>query len=589
MATAILFDREDASNFLKTRVYSTAFALTPSAIEAAQTRGIPLVNDNPIFSRNCHARCAAAARRAVRDFDTAIATSGLSPSITVMARQSVWGHASLVHRLKLTLPAAPWIVRQSNGDWIVVNDWEDLHKALLPRIWNFGLAHRVEASRPPLPRLYSWLNRLLALVAKNRSGPWIASSSRKLKNGLQEALLTAGTNLAVFQPTEGAWNEYRALFNSIRKAKPVETFRISPLSNEHPGVERTLKALRCIGESFSDPRVRSAWELYAPYFAKAVPAMLGIVSGSIPLLHALGARAVVTFEANSWLAAPLMEAAGKAGIKRVVFNHNSHPLSGSPVADSVLDTLLRQRTWNELTDVAAVWSPFSLAALRAISTTGQQERILPVRLGYPTSSRPAGIARPLRILHAGNYQNWSDFFPWIAETASEYLNGVEALAATVEKMDGIELVVRVRPKREVDAQTVKSTLGNRRNVTVCGTDENFLEQLANSDLLIAHFSTTVEQALQMGKPVLLWGSTDRYQQFPGQESPPEGKLAGRVYVGRKAAALPAMLAGMRDALQAPSDSETITQAYAFGTGTPGVAHLASFLIDPSPIHQGKHP
>lgn len=584
MATVLLFDREDASHFPTPRADSTAFALTPSAAEAARTLGLHLAVHEGNFSASGDARCVAAARRAVRDFDRAVAASGLPTSIIVMARQSVWGHASLVHRLKLSLPPAPWIVRGCAGDWVEAHDWETLHQAFLPRIWDSGLAHRITASRPPFPVLFNWLNRLLALAARRRPGPWIASSSHKLKNGLQEGLADLA-NLAVIRSTEGNWTDYRALLSSIRSARSLETFRLPPLALSHPKVETALGTLHRIGSEFSDPRVRSAWRAYAPYLARAVPVMLGIVCGSPALLRTIGARAAIGYEANSWLAASLMEAAGHAGIKRVVFNHNSHPLSGSPIADSVLQTLLRQRTWNELTEVAAVWSPFSLAALRDFATSSQQSRILPVQLKYPTRSEHLVTTRPLRILHAGNYQNWSDFFPWVAETADEYLHGIETLAATVEKMDGIELVVRVRPKREVDMPTVERSLGNRRNVTVCSTEQDFLEQLAESDLLVAHFSTTVEQALQMGKPVLLWGSTNRYCQYPGQETPPEGRLTGRVYIARKASALPAMLAGIRDALQG-EDAEASPSAYAFEAGTPDVADLASFLIYPTPINQG---
>ena len=587
MASVILFDREDGSHFPQTSAYSTAFALTPSAAEAAKARGLRLAGHEGRFSARAHARCVAAARRAVRDFDRAVSTSGLPPSIVVMARQSAWGHASLVHRLKLSLPPAPWIVRNISGEWVEARDWEALHQVFLPRIWDSGLAHRITASRPPFPGLFNWFNRLLALAATRRPGPWIASSSHKLKNGLHERL-TGVANLAVFRPTEGNWRDYRALFSSLRGAKSLETFCLPPLSSSHPKVEAALNTLNRVGMEFSDARVRSAWRAYAPYLAKTVPVMLGMVLGSRPLLQTLRARAAITYEANSWTAASLMEAAGHAGIKRVVFNHNSHPPSNSAIADSVLHTLLGQRTWNELTDVAAMWSPFSLDVLQTQAKTGGLG-IVPVRLEYPCDSSFADKTRPLRVLHAGNYQNWSDFFPWVAETADEYLHALELLAAAVAEMDGVELVVRVRPKREVDATTVDRSLGHRRNVTVCGTDQDFLEQLAESDLLVAHFSTTVEQALQMGKPVLLWGSTNRYLQFPGQEIPPKGRLNDSVYIVRNASALPAMLAAIRDAIRGVGERGQPKVAYAFEADTPGVNQLVSFLLNPKNLTEAVCP
>src|SRR5690606_20835997 len=135
---------------------------------------------------------------------------------------------------------------------------------------------------------------------------------------------------------------------------------------------------------------------------------------------------------------------------------------------------------------------------------------------YPASDSRPDAGRPFRILHAGNYQNWSDYFPWVSETSEEFLSGIERLARASAAVEGIEIVFRIRPKREVDAETLRRRLKARPNLRICDTEEDFLQQLADSDLLVAHFSTTVEQALQMGKPVLLWGSARRYRQFEGR-------------------------------------------------------------------------
>lgn len=581
MTTVIFFDRDDVLSSLKEHRDSNAFTLSPSARVAAQKAGLAVVEGASLFSDTGHARCAASARHALHEFEQSSKDMKLPASVALMARQSVWSHASLVHRLRQSLPSGPWIARDRNGVWVKAEDWQALHALLLPKIWDYGLAHRISCARPFFFDLFKLFTYLAVRFARFQSKQWVASSSRKLKNGLHESIESSGGRLAVFQPTSGGWQDYRALLSGLQSPNISRVFRISPLADTEAEVKATLEILRLIGETFSDPRIRSAWELYAPYFAKAVPAMLGIAIEGPVLLKGLAARAAVTYEANSWLTAPLMEAAGAAGIKRVVFNHNSQPPSSSPIANSVLLTLLRLRTYNELTDVAAIWSVFSMKAVRSIKKNKSVCQVIPVRLQYPASIGKAGRARSLRILHAGNYQNWSDFFPWVAETADEYLNGIETLATLVEKMDGIELTVRVRPKREVDAQTVETRLGHRRNVTVCSTEQDFLEQLAESDVLVAHFSTTVEQALQMGKPVLLWGSTNRYQQFTGQDIPPRGRLNDSVYFVRHASALPAMLAAIRDAVRAGGEIAGPEPEYGFETNTPGVNQLASFLVHPT--------
>jgi hypothetical protein len=418
-----------------------------------------------------------------------------------------------------------------------------------------------------------------ALLVKRRSRQWVAAPSRKLKNRLSDALLEVGASIAVFQPCAGGWADYAGLMRGLRSGGKMQTFMIAPLSADNVRVQLTLESLREVASSLSDIRVRSAWTLYEPYFARIVPMMLALAADGSAIMRTLRVQSAVTYEVNSWISAALMEAAGAAKIPRVVFNHNSQPPCGSAIADSVLETLFRQRTCNPLTDIAALWSP---ASQQWMAEGGTKAQSIPVRLDYPAPASMPAVERPLRILHAGNYQNWSDFFPWVAETADEYMNGVETLAAAVERLEGMELIVRVRPKREVDSGAVEARLGRRRNVTVCGTDEDFLDQLAECDLLVSHFSTTVEQALQMGKPVLLWGSAARYRQFAAQETPPRGSLRSSTYAVRRAEDLPAMLAAIRDAhLGRPMSAEE-SLAYRFASETPGLAALARQLVRATP-------
>lgn len=581
MPALVFFDRQDVLNFNGIIPDAEVLTLSPSAFVAAQQAGFVVRDGPPLLSDYGHARCVAAARRALREFDRATALMQLPDAIVVMARQAVWGHASLVQRLRCSLPDAPSVVRGGNGHWIEATDLQTLYSVLLPRIWDYGLAHRIELVPPHFPIFFKYFNRLAAILERRTPRSWVATPSRKLKNGLSETLASSGATVAIFQPTSGGWRDYMSILRGLRKGGAFRYFRVSPLPANAPSVVSVLGFLRKLGQVFSNPQLQAAWELYEPYFAAMVPAMLAMTAESSKILSILQARSVVAFEANSWLAASLMEAAGNSGIKRVVFNHNSQPACGSPIGDSVLDTLFSQRTCNMLVDIAAVWSPSVERMPQATAVDQLRVQILPVRLDYPIALAATGFKRPLRILHAGNYQNWSDFFPWIAETADEYLNGVEALAATVEQLDGVEMIVRVRPKREVDATAVEAMLGKRRNVRVCGTEQDFLEQLAESDLLVAHFSTTIEQALQMGKPVLLWGSAHRYRQFAGREIPPIDTLENAVYVARDPEKLSAMLVGIRDADHVMTDSTHRGQQYAFSPSTPGLDELVAHLINPS--------
>lgn len=574
----VFFDREDARNFSHPFPSDGAIALSPSARTAAQEAGIVVQDTSLTFSSRGHARCVAAARRTLRDFDLAVHQIDLSPGMTLMARHTLWGIACLVHRLHRTLPAGPWLIRSRTGEWLHATDWQMLQQVMLPRVWDQGVTDRAMGGhRPPLAAIYRWLTRATSRAMRGRQGGWIATSTPKLKNGLREALAATGVSLAVLQPTRGEWSDYRNLGRAWRQRGQVQRFLITPLANDDVRVKQTLESLRRIGPYISDAYVRSAWALYEPYLGDSMPVLLALATEGSAVLEALHARCTISYEANSFLATALLEAAGDIGTRRVVFNHNSQPPSGSAIADSVLGTLFRHRTWNPLVDVAVLWSPASRQWTHGQASDRTPPVAQPIRLQYPVLNKGKRQRGPFRILHAGNYQNWADFFPWVAETADEYLSGIEALATVVEKLEDIELIVRVRPKREVDAAAVAAQLDKRRNVVVCDTSQDFLEQLANSDLLVCHFSTTVEQALQMGKPVLLWGSTARYRQFESREIAPSGSSRSAVYAVQHAGQLPAMLIAIRGAHYESDLSAEEIAAYRFAPETPGIEYLAAQL------------
>lgn len=527
---------------------SHVLTLTPSADAAARARSIAVV---PVgLGSHAHARCVVFARRAWGGVMRSDLMRDLSPSLRVMVRQSVWFLAFLVQRVRRSLTSGPWLVRDGSGQWQTVSEPRALLDVLLPRIWNHGLAHRLPAGAPTGAFFHRWLVRRAAGRLRRSGRSWVVAPTRKLRSGLREALEQEGVGILVLQPAAGRWSDYRGLLKTPSSASQAWVLPVAPLSQRDRRVREASALLVAIGSQFQDPDLAWAWSRYVEQCNALLPVVLAAASETEVLTRASGARAAVAFEANAWWSAALLDGAGRAGVTRAVFNHNSHPPGAGALADEVLGRLFAQRTFNELVDDAGIWSPAAMSWRAQAQQEGAAgTRLQPVRLDYPSQGLRPEAERPFRVLHAGNYQNWSDFFPWIAETSGEYLEGMERLANGVSGLEGMELMFRVRPKREVDAEVLRARLRPQPNVSVCDTEQDFLEQLAGCDLLVSHFSTTVEQALQMGKPVLLWGSAQRYAQFPGRETPPSPDSRAAVYVVRQAEALPAMLTAIRVAHQ----------------------------------------
>lgn len=588
VAVPIFFDREDVRSFAERKEpVDCVFALTPSAFQESNLQydgaGLRVAG----LSTNDHARCVGFARRALTALDASPSLKDLSPGLRVMVLQSVWFLAFLVQRLRRSLPSGPWLVRDGGGHWRTVSERRVLLDILLPRIWNHGLAHRLPAGATPVTFFHRWLARRAAGRLRRSGRSWVVAPTRKLRSGLREALEQEGVGVLVLQPAAGRWSDYRGLMKTPSDTSDAWVLPVAPLSQRDKRVREASARLSSIGAHFRDAELAWAWPRYVEHCKALLPAVLAATSETEVLTRASGVRAAVAFEANAWWSAALLDGAGRAGVTRAVLNHNSHPPGAGAVADEVLGRLFAHRTFNELVDEAGIWSPTAMAWPTQSKLGAANTRLQPVRLDYPSQVCGSEAGRPFRVLHAGNYQNWSDFFPWVAETSGEYLEGMERLANGMSGLEGMELTFRVRPKREVDAETLRARLRPQPNVLVCDTEQDFLEQLASCDLLVSHFSTTVEQALQMGKPVLLWGSAQRYAQFSGRETPPSPDSRAAVYVVRQAEALPSMLAAIRTAHARRPLTNAECAPYRHPEGAVSVTEWIRRVLGTSSLLQGQ--
>ena len=472
----------------------THFTLTPSAFLASRKAGLNPRNTLDTFTDWGHARCVAAGRRAVREFDAEMENHDLPASLHLVNRQRVMFAAFVARRIAHSLPVGPWCVRAGDGEWHVASMPERAIEVLLPRMLN-RRDKRISAVLPPFPGCYRALTRLTARWLAERS-PWAIVTSGQIRRGFGEALQACGFRIATIRPTRDGGIEYLRLLKAAVGGNAE--LSIAPLSATDPRVRTCMRALKRVTHVLGDPCTRAAWRCYLPYWENNIAAMMGVVTEVPEILRRMRQGATVAFEANEWLGATLFEAAREADWPSIVANHNSHPPTRQALANFVIGTLFHHRTGHPLITDAVHWSPQAREWRRTNRSDGKI-RASHFRADYPPL-QPAAGERAFRILHAGNYRNWREFFPWVGETADEFVRGLAHLAVIAARVPGIELIFRIRPKDEVNADVVRESIPLASNVRIASTSQRFLEQLAESDLLISHFSTTVEQALQMGIP-----------------------------------------------------------------------------------------
>jgi hypothetical protein len=120
------------------------------------------------------------------------------------------------------------------------------------------------------------------------------------------------------------------------------------------------------------------------------------------------------------------------------------------------------------------------------------------------------------IVHAGTPKPNKGIRLWVYETSDEYINAIRELAEAVEKIQNTVLIVKFRPTFHLSEDDMRTLIPFSEKV-ILSIDEPFLDVLGMSKLLVSYASTTIEEALQNGVPVLLYGGNGRYQHIRGSQ------------------------------------------------------------------------
>jgi hypothetical protein len=180
------------------------------------------------------------------------------------------------------------------------------------------------------------------------------------------------------------------------------------------------------------------------------------------------------------------------------------------------------------------------------------------------------------MLHACNFSPWSEHVPWAMQTSDEFAHGIEILADVVAKIDGTHLVVRPKEKAECNADILQELIPPRPNVEF-RRGGSFAQDLADSDLVIAYSSSTIEEALHLRTPVLLWGGGVDYRHLPAREDLPEGDSRAAVYAAASRQGLERMLPAIVAAHRGRPLRDEELSDHLWPNGTPDWKVLAGSL------------
>lgn len=283
----------------------------------------------------------------------------------------------------------------------------------------------------------------------------------------------------------------------------------------------------------------------------------------------------------SGLAISSCRAAKQLGAQVVLFNHASHTPQTEEPSKTMGDLWASLgRLYNDHSTILAARSPAIAELVKELSPHGDQI------VGVRPSRRlpPVQGQRPFQILFAGNYMGVHNHIPWMLETPDEFLDGIAELAEAVSQIPQARLRVRVKvnAKPECNPETLKQFIPDYPNVEI-SNEGSFKQALAEADLLVACISTTIDEALGAGRPVLLHSAPNRYHHLPGMTTPPTSNHRSAVYVSGKTP-LVELLRGIMDAHQNRPLSKEELAAYAWPDTSPDMDEFAGTVLHMKRAH-----
>lgn len=588
MPLAVVLDRDDARDLLRAAPDCRAvLALTPAARAVLQEAPVPVLSTLALYTSIGHRRTVLHQRRAIAQLEAAFESE---PALGPAAREALIIVVSYLTaaaaRLRTTLArsgSGPWLVSHA-GAWQCCADRSQAFDLLFGRIarTRFDATLRRKFATPPLP----WLARPLAELSARAwrgKGAIVLGYGRRQLDLLGREATAANPKRPVLEVrcTSGSWRDLARIARSLGLAlsgAPRGALYALPLSAPatREAARRTLAALE-------DPAARGAAATAAAVALDAAELTAGLARHLTSLFAAARPNVLVTDSLGWGPGGAAGEAARSQGIAVLFLSHSSHAAQSSPTARAAVNQWIRHgRVLSRFATTLLPKTPHAAraaeAARREAGTGACTAPLAPYVWLARKSALAAAPGGKFRILHACNFSPWSEHVPWAMQTSDEFVHGIEILGEVVEKIDDVSLIVRPKDKEECNAEILQQLLPPRRN-TVFRRTGSFAQDLADSDLVVSFSSSTIEEALHLRTPVLLWGGGADYRHLPAREAPPEGDSRAAVYAAESREdlerMLPAIIAAHRDR---PLRDEELAD-HLWPSGTPDWKALARSLAE----------
>lgn len=584
---AVLYDHRDAERFRASpQDVRAILALTPAARGPAASLGVPLIDTRALMTDLRFARLVV---RAHRDRERIARRLGemdsLSLTARLMAAESCRALGVSALRLwHLLGERGPWLVPQG-GEFVRMDRREEAFDAAASHILaNYpNLIANYPYSAPPLPGLFLFLRRLaMSLLAR---WPHASIVSRRTKHPLGLYRLLEGARRPVRQyyvsaVERGALEYLRLLLELVRGLRGERYLQVRALAT---GPDRGEEIVGTMLAASAEPAFIRVVRLLRKKLAHEIGLTDRMVADMTAVVSRLRPDLLSSYEISDGYSAALAEAAGRAGIVRLILNHNTFTPNTRALSAMGIGDMCRAQYAVGLSDVRLFWNPQGVAAGRQYLPEETWPMMFAIARPEDPPVAPPPQQRPRTVLHAGNSLRWFSLPVWVFETTEEYADGLVELSRVIATLPNTQMIARSKIRWwELNMGTLRALLPpacelRNRN------EGSFLEDLAKADLLVATCSTTIFQALRARKPVLLWGGSNRYRHLPARTTLPTRDDRATVYALEKGQPLAPMLDAILDAHAGSPLTDAEIAPYFCPAGTPTVADLAEAIAERDPL------
>ena len=502
------------SNFLEKRINSLTreniITLTPDAFYPLKGTDNNITRSNVLFSNEKHEIAVKTINeqesKLIREIEESKSFTLITKEILVNQIHAV---LSVYYMITHTIPEAPLYKVFFDGEFLEFDQKKDACLILFRRIANTH-PFLMKTNKPWFPSIINILNNISSRILSKKNTyifstfvygtPWVSKEVLKIdkKATFVSFVSTKGTRLDLLR-------SFGTLISALIGMKYIKF--VIP----HSSYSSTNEYKEIIQNLDDKDAAESLLSFEESIMKRVILANSSSNEISLLVKH-LKPLCMIAHEMRSPMIMASAFAMKNNKIPVYIASHGTHLSSGNEIIDSEQKSLARGILTSPMADYTIVQSAMSKNAMKKFYPDYRILNYEQINWGFPNDHNYVSDNKKIKFLHASTYKGMGSLRPWIFETSDEFHKSLSELIQVFNRIRSADLLIRHREIGEMSISTYEDLIDKENQNIFIKTDLDnpFLEDLDAADVVIANFSTTIEEALTRGKYVILWGEGNRY-------------------------------------------------------------------------------